>query len=478
MLNPSDYLGKDALWLCEKLRLKDFTAEELTYCAISLAEEINPKINAIVTNNFDQALLNAKYIDKYSEHLEISPISGLPFLIKDLSTVKGLPATFGSNLFLDHKAKESSKIVKKYMKAGLNVLRLSNTPEFGLTITTEPAANGVTKNPWNLDYSTGGSSGGAAAAVAAGIMPVAHATDGGGSIRIPASCCGLFGLKPSRGLTSIENAPSDSWDGMSVGHVVSQTIRDSAAFLDAIKLDYPHLYPIPAAPSSFLATLEENPRQLRVGLQLSHPADQPIDQACLDGVKIAAQLCESLGHNVEEITHPVDYTPVVSAMSKMINTFVFQRINTRVKELGITQEEAQLEKSTRIVASLGAKVTALEYLKAREILHSTERTMNKFHKSYDVIISPVLSKEPAKLGWLDMDSEDMRNYTNNFRAYSGFTSIYNGTGQPSMSMPLHRSENGLPIGVMFTSKWGSDALLLGLAKQLEALKPWPRYTEN
>ena len=477
MLNPSDYLGKDALWLCGKLRAKEFTAEELTYCAISLAEQINPNINAIVTENFEQAVITAKHLDRNNQLLKTSPIAGLPFLIKDLSTVKGLPATFGSDLFLDHKAKKSSKIVKRYINAGLNIFGLSNTPEFGLNITTEPTANGATKNPWNLDYSTGGSSGGAAAAVAAGITPVAHATDGGGSIRIPASCCGLFGLKPSRGLTSIENEPSGSWDGMSVGHVVSQSVRDSAAFLDAIKLDHPHLYPIPNSPSSFLEAIENKPSQLKIGIQLSHPTHQPIDQVCLDGVNAAAQLCESLGHSTEEIMHPVDYAPAVSAMSKMINTFIFHRINTRIEQLGITQKEAKLENSTRIVASLGAKVTASEYLKSRETLHSTERTMSKFYQTYDVIISPVLSKEPAKLGWLDMNSEDMKNYTNNFKAYSGFTSIYNGTGQPSMSVPLHRSKNGLPIGVMFTSKWGSDALLLKLAKELEMAKSWPRYAK-
>ncbi len=473
MLTPSDYLGKDALTLCKGLRAKDFTAEELTYSAIDRAEEINPKINAIVTENYEQAVTQARYLDKHKELFKISPISGLPFLIKDLSTVKGLPATFGSRLFNNYTAEKSSKIVQNYINAGLNILGLSNTPEFGLTITTEPVANGVTRNPWNLEHSAGGSSGGAAAAVAAGISPVAHATDGGGSIRVPAACCGLFGLKPSRGLTSIENEPIGSWDGMSVGHVVSQTVRDSAAFLDVIKLESPRLYPMPVSQNSFLSSLEKQQNSLRVGLQLTHPSNQPIDQVCLDGVNLAGQLCESLGHKVEEIAHPVDYTPVVSAMAKMINTFIFHRIDARLQQLGIPLEKAEIENSTRIVASLGAKVTATEYLKAREILHTAEKVLDNFYKSYDIIISPVLSKEPAKLGWLNMNSEDMKNYTNCFRAYSGFTSIYNGTGQPSMSVPLHQSQNGLPVGIMFTGKWGDDAILLRLARQLEEAKPWP-----
>ena len=477
MLTPSDYLDKDAISLCEGLRRKDFTAEELTHSAIDRAEEVNSKINAIVTENYEQAIIKAKHLDKNRDLFKTSPISGIPFLIKDLSTVKGLPATFGSNLFKNYTAEKSSKIVEDYIRAGLNIFGLSNTPEFGLTITTEPVANGVTRNPWNLEYSTGGSSGGAAAAVAAGISPVAHATDGGGSIRVPAACCGLFGLKPSRGLTSIENEPLGSWDGMSVGHVVSQTVRDSAAFLDAIKLDFPRLFPMPVTEGSFLSNLKKSQENLRIGLQLTHPGNQSIDQVCLDGVSLTGQLCESLGHKVEEVKHPLDYTPVISAMSKMINTFIFQRIDARLHQLGIPLEKADIENSTRIVASLGAKVTAGQYLKARETLHSAELVFDNFHKSYDIIISPVLSKEPAKLGWLNMNSEDMKNYTNCFRSYGGFTSIYNGTGQPSMSVPLHQSQNGLPVGVMFTGKWGDDAILLRLAKQLEEAKPWPLRAE-
>ena len=478
MLKNEDYLGKDAVELSAGIRAGNYSVAEVTECAINRAEKVESSIHSIVTENFEQALVTAKKIDNSPEYLQKSILAGFPFLIKDLSTVKGLPATFGSNLFKGNKASISSKIVQKYLNAGLNILGLTNTPEFGLTLTTEPIANGVTRNPWNLEYSTGGSSGGAAAAVAAGISPVAHATDGGGSIRIPAACCGLFGLKPSRGLTAIENKLSDSWSGMSVGHVVSQSVRDSAAFLDIIKLEQASLFPLPAAPKSFLDKLGSETRSLKIGLQLKHPLDQAIDNDCLDGVKQAGMLCESLGHKVEEMNHPIDYGPVISAMSKLINTHVFQRVHARICQLDLTLNEADLEASTRIVAKLGSEVNAVEFLQARDLLHAAEVTMTQFHQSCDIIVSPVLTKTPAKLGWLNMNSNDMKEYTQRFRQYSGFTSIYNGTGQPSMSIPLHRSATGLPVGVMFTGPWGSDQLLLDLASQLEQSQPWPRYVSN
>ena len=477
MLSSDDYLGRDALSLCKNLRDKEFTAEELTFSAINRAETVNPNINAIVTENYEKALEQAKRFDREPDLLQTSPLAGLPFLIKDLSTVKGLTATFGSRLFQNYRATKSSKIVEQYQKAGLNIFGLTNTPEFGLTLTTEPVANGITRNPWNLNFSTGGSSGGAAAAVASGISPVAHATDGGGSIRIPASCCGLFGLKPSRGLTCIENDLTGSWAGMSVGHVVSQTVKDSAALLDLITLKAPHLFPLPNNRGPFLEQLHSKPSQLKIGIQSKHPFDLPIDPQCLEAVQLCAKNCELLGHHVEEIESPVDYGPVSSAMSKLINTFIYRRVNARLEELGLNFETALIENSTRLIATLGSKLTAQELVSAKDDIFAAQLQLNEFHKSFDLILSPVLAKTPAELGWLDMNSGDMKNYTERFRTYSGFTSIYNGTGQPSMSVPTIRTNNGLPVGVMLTGAWGSDSQLLQLASELEKVNPWPLYSD-
>ena len=476
MLNSDDYLGRDALSLCKNLRDKEFTAEELTLAAINRAETVNPNINAVVTENYEGALEQAKRFDRKRDLLETSPLAGLPFLIKDLSTVKGLIATFGSRLFQNYRATKSSKIVEQYQKAGLNIFGLTNTPEFGLTLTTEPVANGKTRNPWNLEFSTGGSSGGAAAAVASGISPVAHATDGGGSIRIPASCCGLFGLKPSRGLTCIENDLTGSWAGMSVGHVVSQTVKDSAALLDLITLKAPHLFPLPNTRGPFLELLNSKPTQLKIGIQSKHPFGLPIDPQCLEAVRLCAENCENLGHSVEEIEPPINYGSVSSAMSKLINTFISRRVNSRLEELNLNFEAAQIENSTRLIASLGSKLTAQELVSAKDDIFAAELQLNEFYKSFDLILSPVLSKIPAKLGWLDMNSDDNENYTERFRSYSGFTSIYNGTGQPSMSVPTIRTDNDLPVGVLLTGAWGSDSQLLQLASELEKINPWPLYS--
>lgn len=475
MLKPSDYLALDAVALSHGIRNKDFSCSEVTEAAIARAKEVNPTINAIVFENYSEALKAAANFDKNPDLLRGSNVAGLPFLIKDLSTVEGLPAEFGSRLFDGNIAEKNSRIVQRYLDAGLIVLGKTNTPEFGLTITTEPRAAGPCRNPWNIDYSTGGSSGGAAAAVAAGIIPVAHATDGGGSIRIPAACCGVFGLKPSRGLTTIEDKFADSWSGMSVGHVVSQTVRDSAAFLDLISIDRANLFPLPPAPKSFFDEHLDSPGKLRIALQLNHPQSESIDPECTAAVRKAAELCEQLGHVVEEVAHPVDYRPVISAMSKIINLHVFQTVQPQLDALGVSVEDSQLEASTKIMASNGRDTSAASYIAAIDLVKSAERQLARFHGEYDVIISPVLTKTPAKLGWLDMDSNDMREYSARFKAYSGFTALYNGTGQPSLSLPLGRTSADVPVGVMFTGAWGEDLQLLQLATQLEAAAPWEKH---
>lgn len=475
MLSQPDYLNLDATALAEGIRRKHFRCTEVTAAAIERAERVNPKINAIVTANYEAALAQAALIDETPALLQRSQFSGLPFLIKDLTAVAGLRQTSGSQLFEGFVATHNAAITQKYLDAGLLILGKTNTPEFGVTLTTEPVANGITCNPWNLDYSTGGSSGGAAAAVAAGIVPVAHATDGGGSIRIPAACCGLFGLKPSRGLTAIEETLAECWSGMSVGHVVSQAVRDSAAFLDLVRLDTPALFPQPGSPASFHTAAQQTPGKLRIALQTAHPFGATVDADCVTAVIQAGKLCELLGHTVEQIALPVDYQPAVRAMSRMINLHVWQAVAPRLAALDIALLESGLESSTLVMAENGSKVLADEYVQARDTLRATEREMARFHQRFDVIISPVLAKTPARVGWLNMNSNDMKQYINRFKAYSGFTALYNGTGQPSMSMPLHRTADNLPVGVMFSAAWGEDTLLLQLATQLEQAQPWPRY---
>ena len=481
MMKFADYAQLDGIAAAEGIRNRDFTSAELTACAIDRAIAVNPSINAIVHESFELAQEQAQRLDSESQLLHGSRVAGLPFLIKDLAEVGGITTSFGSALFENHIPRAHSNIAAKYIAAGLPILGKTNTPEFGLTLTTEPRANGPCRNPWNLDYSTGGSSGGAAAAVAAGIVPVAHASDGGGSIRIPASCCGLFGLKPSRGLTTVGDTLNESWGGMSVGHVLSRSVRDSAAFLDVIKLDRSHLYPLPASPNSFYDSIAEaanQTRKLRIAVQFDHPTGETLDEDCVLAVRKAAELCQSLGHDVEETTHPIDHASAGRAMSRLINTFTYQAVSKRAAELQLSLEDCPIESSTRSMAQRGQAVSASAFVDARNYLITAEQQLQAFYQQYDLIIQPVLSKVPAKLGWLDMDSEDLKAYGGRFTAYSGFTALANGTGQPSMSVPMSRTASNLPVGALFTAAWGDDATLLQLAAQLEQAAPWQRLADG
>lgn len=481
MIKYADYVQLDGIAAAEGIRNGEFTSEELTTCAIGRAEVVNPSINAIVHESYELALQQARRLDSEPALHQRSRIAGLPFLIKDLAEVKGIATSFGSALYTDYISPANSNIVTKYIAAGLPLLGKTNTPEFGLTLTTEARASKPCRNPWNLEHSTGGSSGGAAAAVAAGIVPAAHASDGGGSIRIPASCCGLFGLKPSRGLTTVGDLLNESWGGMSVGHVLSRSVRDSAAFLDAIKLDQSHLYPLPDSPTSFYDSLlrpEDGARQLRIAVQFQHPGGEVLDDDCVMAVRTAVNLCESLGHHVEEVPHPVDHAAAGRAMSRLINTYTFQAVHKRAEQLQLSLEDCPIESSTRSMAQRGQAVSASAYVDARNCLLVAEQQLRDFYQQYDVIIQPVLTKVPAKLGWLDMDSDDLKAYGSRFTAYSGFSALANGTGLPSMSVPMGRTDSNLPLGALFTAGWGDDVTLLQLATQLEEAAPWQRVADG
>ncbi len=473
MLDTDSYLQLDALAQAEGLRRGDFSAAELIQAAIQRARQLNPSVNAIISERYEQAATEAAAIHSGSDFLERSALAGIPFLIKDLSALTGLPHGYGSKLFQGHIADNNGAIVQRFVDAGLIALGKTNTPEFGLTLSTEPASHGASRNPWNPDFSTGGSSGGAAAAVASGIVAAAHASDGGGSIRIPASCCGLFGLKPSRGLTPASMKLGECWSGMSVGHVVSRSVRDSAAFLDLLAVDQAGLFPRPATPESFLEASAEPPKNLRIAVQSSHPFGLEMHPDCQQAVMDSASLCEELGHQVEEPELPVDFKAAAGAMNQLICLHTWQAVHGRLKELDQTLASAEMESSTRLMAELGSKVSAEDYIEALDTLQQVAATLARFHQDYDVILSPVLNMPVARLGWLDMNSADLNEYGQRYRHYSGYTALYNGTGQPAMSVPLHRDSNGLPLGSQFAAAWGQDALLLRLARQLEQARPWP-----
>lgn len=480
MASSDDYQQLDGIAVAEGIRQRRFGAVEILDCALQLAESLNPKLNAITWPTYEKARDLARQLDGATSRTA-APFAGVPFLFKDLSAVSGLPQTSQSRLFATESSDHDAVIVKAFRQAGLISLGKTNTPELGLTITTESAYAGPCHNPWNPDYSTGGSSGGSAAAVAARIVPIAHGSDGGGSIRIPASCCGLVGHKPSRGLTPVAAELAASWSGMSVGHVLTRTVRDSAAMLDAIRLQQPVLYPLPPSPASFLATLDQV-RPLKIAVQRTHPQGAELHPEVLKALDLTLAALVRAGHRIIEATPPVDYSRLSRLAGRIINVHVAQAIIPQLEKLGVDLATPLLEEATRRMAKRGAELTARDYVEAVDGLRQLEIRMEEFFRSYDVLLSPVLAQPPAPLGWLDMNSDDMKTYLQRFNSYSGFCALFNATGQPSTALPVHQSNAGLPIGILLSTRWGGDDLLLQLGRRLEVEFEWanrqPLRTEN
>jgi Asp-tRNA(Asn)/Glu-tRNA(Gln) amidotransferase A subunit family amidase len=346
------------------------------------------------------------------------------------------------------------------------------TPEFGLNPTTEPRLTGPSRNPWNLAHSAGGSSGGAAAAVAAGILPVAHATDGGGSIRIPAAQCGLFGLKPSRGRMTLAPDAGEAWAGLSTGHVVSRSVRDSALMLDCTAgLEPGDPYTAPTPEGSFVGALERPPRKLRIALMLKDHRGAALHPECEKAVKGAARLCESLGHIVEEADPQLDLVALrpMNAMISAANTA--RSMALRWKALKREPDARDVETATWAVYNRGVSITAVDYISAVAAAHAAGRRIAAFLTGYDLILSTVLAGPPPKLGTLDQNG-DVATFAERVNAYLSVTPLHNATGTPAMSMPLHWTADGLPVGVHFAGRYGEEATLLGLAAQLEQAQPW------
>jgi amidase/6-aminohexanoate-cyclic-dimer hydrolase len=309
--------------------------------------------------------------------------------------------------------------------------------------------------------------------VAAGIVPVAHASDGGGSIRIPASCCGLFGLKPTRGRVSKAPDLGEGWNGMSIDHVVSRSVRDSAVFLDAVSgpaLGDPYRAPHTAGP--FLDEVDKLPGKLKIAWTTTPPSGMPADADCKAAVAAAASLCDSLGHVVEEGAPDIDMDLFGPANLAIINANTRATLVARGREIGREVKEDDVEYITWRQAEAGEALTAPEYIQAVQTLHRIGRQVAGFFETYDILLSPVLLKPPVPLGDLDMNSTDTEKYRDNINAFFGFTSLFNATGQPAMSVPLYWTEDDLPVGLQFSARFGEEGLLFRLAAQLETAQPW------
>jgi Asp-tRNA(Asn)/Glu-tRNA(Gln) amidotransferase A subunit family amidase len=276
----------------------------------------------------------------------------------------------------------------------------------------------------------------------------------------------LFGLKPSRGLTVSEDDFAANWSGLSVNHVLTRSVRDSAAFLDVLRLSQPGAFALPVYGHSYFNSFAAHPGHLRVAVQRVHPGGHPLHQDCLDALDRAVRLCEAHGFLVEDCVPPVDHESVTRSMIKVINTHVAQIIVPQLQVKGVSLSKTPVEEATRRMTAAGSKVSAVEFIEALDTLRHAEAAMAVFHEGFDLLLSPVLAQPPAPLGWLNMDDDSMRVYAQRFASYGGFAALYNGTGQPSIALPLHRNDKGLPIGVMFSAAWGQDHRLLQVANLL------------
>lgn len=462
-----EFTGYDALGLAALVKRRKVSPTELLDAAIARSETANPKFNFLAREHYE---LGRQAI---AAGLPQGPLTGVPWLIKDLNSyIEGTVTGQGSRFYKDNRAAVSSEIVRRYQRAGLVIFGKSTTPELGLTGTTESLASGATRNPWNPEHIAGGSSGGAAAAVAAGVIPAAHATDGGGSIRIPASCCGLFGLKPSRGRTPMGPLRTEGWGGLSAHHAVSWSVRDSAALLDAVQGPEPgSRYAAPTPERPFLEEVKRNPGKLRIALWLTTPGGTPVEPEVLDAARATARLCESLGHNVEEAAPKIDAGAMANASFVLMGASVAAELDDRAKAMGVALDTSLVEPVTLAFRELGAKFSATDWVRANNALQVAAVAIARFMADYDLILTPTMGVVPPRLGTIHL-AQDFQTFVRNITPFTPWTGLFNQTGQPSMSVPLGMSRSGLPIGSMFTARYGDEATLFRLAGQLEQAQPW------
>lgn len=467
-MNPDEYLRHDATGLAALVARGECRPDELVALAIERIEATNPALNAVIRPMYDEARAELE------RGLSDGPFRGVPFLLKDLrAAYAGVPTTSGSRFFHDNVPDHDSELVARYRRAGLVAVGKTNTPEFGGAPTTEGSVNGATRNPWNLDHSAGGSSGGSAAAVAAGMVPVAHGSDGGGSVRIPAGCCGLFGFKPSRGINPSGPDYGEAWNGMSVEHVITRSVRDSAAILDATAgpaAGDPYCGPTFERP--FLAALDADPSPLRVAVQTVTAAGNVAHPDCVAAVEDVARLLESLGHSVEEARPTYDAATAGAAFRLLIASNVNAAIREHVARTRREPAPGDFERVNAKLIAEAAGASATDVIAAIWSTHRVGRAVAPFFEQYDVLLAPTVAAPPVPLGELDITSDDLDAYLAKVFGWIPFTALANQAGIPSMSVPLVWNDAGLPIGTCFTAGFGRDDVLFALAGQLERARDW------
>ncbi|RWX62807.1 amidase [Mesorhizobium sp. M2A.F.Ca.ET.039.01.1.1] len=448
----------------------EVTAQELLNVAIRHAEKTNPQLNAIIRSLHDEARTEARAADKGSV------FAGAPFLVKDLYChMAGIPTTGGSEITKDFVPGHDSELMRRYRAAGLSTFGKTNLCEFGTLATTEPKLFGPTRNPWDTSRSSGGSSGGAGAAVAAGIVPAAHGGDGAGSIRIPASCCGVFGLKPSRGRITLGPYLGDSMGGIVNEHVLSMTVRDSAALLDATRGSMagdPYTAPPPEQP--YTEALKSKPSKLRIAYTTSSLLGTFVDPECVKATIKTAKLCESLGHEVVEASPEVDGETYITYFKRFWAMTATRAITALARTRRVPPDSLapQVEGFNQYLYDVGSNIRAADYLVDLNWFHGVGRSIAQFLGGFDLWLTPTLGSPPPLLGHFDADTHGGAEVMERLLQFCAFTTFANIAGLPSMSVPLYWSQSGLPVGMQFTGRFNEEDRLFQLASQLEEAQPW------
>lgn len=465
-----EILHLDALAQAELVRKGEIHPSELIELSINAIEDLNPQLNAVIQFFYEEARTTAV------GPLPDGPFRGVPFLVKDtIAAYKGSPTMTGTKLLAGAIADRDSTLVQRYRQAGLITLGKTNLPEFGLLPVTEPRDFGPTHNPWDLSRTPGGSSGGSAAAVAARIVPVAHANDGGGSIRIPASCCGLFGLKPSRGRNPLGPNFGELISGLAAEHIVSRSVRDSAAMLDATAgPEVGDLYHAPPQAASYLEEVGKDPGMLTIGFTTRTPMGGEIDSQCANAASKAAKLLESLGHEV--IEQPLPRVFNGKSIARMFTLMWAAGATTPLSLLKrITKQDPKpemVEPLTWELYQIACNTSAADYEMARLGLHRVARAIGQLFTKIDVWLSPTLGEIPVPIGEFAQSADNPMAPFLRASSFSPFTALFNVTGQPAASVPLYWSEEGLPIGIQLVGRYGDEATLFRLSSQLEQALPW------
>ena len=467
-ITHDELAGLDAARCAALVRARELTPLELVDAAIDRAEQVNGALNAIVTRMYESARETAR------AHSGAGIFAGVPFLVKDfLAEVEGVRFTEASAFLSAHVPAEDSELVRRFRAAGLVLIGKTNTPELAIGPTTEPRLFGPTRNPWNTECTSGGSSGGAAAAVAARVVPMAHGNDAGGSIRIPASCCGLVGLKPSRGRVSLAPHYGDMFSGLVSELGVTRSVRDTAAMLDAVAgpaVGEPYF---PAPPErSYTAEAERPPGSLKIGFSVESPLGDAIDAECERAVRDAAALCESLGHAVEEAGPDYDAEELWTKFTTLLSGGAAWAVADWERRTGRTAGPEHFEPFVWAFSERGRALGAHDYLLAVQDVQRAVRDVSAFFGRYDLWLTATLGQPPVELGTLVYRGGDPFELRRRCAEFSPYTWIANASGQPAISVPLHWSRAGLPVGVHFVAPWGEEATLLRLAGQLERARPW------